>query len=597
MTRHHRRLPMGAEPRGQGTRFRLWAPSVDAVFLQLGESEHRLPMTPQEAGWFECETDAAPPGTAYRFILPDGLAVPDPASRAQQDDVHGPSLVVDPGAYTWCHGDWRGRPWEQVVLYELHTGTYSASGDFDGVRKRLRELAELGVTAVQLMPVADFPGRWNWGYDGVLPFAPDRRYGAPEDLKRLVDEAHGLGLMVFLDVVYNHFGPDGNYLHAYAREFFAEDKHTPWGAAIDFGREEVSQFFIENALYWLEEYRFDGLRFDAVHAIHAAWRGRFLATLAARVRASISDRHVHLVLENDANEAHWMREGFAAQWNDDLHHAAHVLLTGEAAGYYEDYQGDAVALLGRALAEGFIYQGQHSAHRDGAARGEPTRGLSPAAFVSFLQNHDQVGNRAFGERIHQLAAPAAVQAVTTAMLLAPQVPMLFMGEEWLADAPFLYFCDFDEELARAVREGRRREFQSFPEFSSEAARARIPDPGARATWEASRLTAPPSAAGRQFRDHVARLLAVRHARVVPLLDGAPGCPAEVDRWGASGLSVAWRLAGGARLSLVANLGDQAAIPPALPAGECLYAWPQPAPLAGQPMAPWSASWWLEAERR
>ena len=585
---------MGAEPDGRRTRFRLWAPSVDAVRLQLEDAEGALPMTPRADGWFELETDAAPPGTAYRFILPDGLAVPDPASRAQQHDVHGPSLVVDPGAYAWRHGDWRGRPWEQAVLYELHVGTYSASGDFDGVRQRLRELAELGVTAVQLMPVADFSGRWNWGYDGVLPFAPDRRYGAPEDLKRLVDEAHGLGLMVFLDVVYNHFGPDGNYLHAYAREFFTEDMHTPWGAAIDFRRDEVSQFFIENALYWLEEYRFDGLRFDAVHAIHDAWRQQFLSTLAARVRETVRDRHVHLVLENDANEAHWLRHDFAAQWNDDIHHAAHVLLTGETGGYYQDYRGDAVALMGRALAEGFVYQGEKSVHRDGAVRGESTRGLPPTAFVSFLQNHDQVGNRAFGERIHQLAEPRAVQAVTTIMLLAPQVPMLFMGEEWLADAPFLYFCDFDAELAEAVREGRRREFKSFPAFSSAAARARIPDPGARATFEASRLTAPPSPAGRQFRDHVAQLLGIRHARVVPLLDQAPGCPADVDRWGASGLLVAWRLAGGARLSLLANLGDEAASPLSLPAGECLCAWPQQAPAAGQAMAPWSASWWLEA---
>lgn len=595
--RHRRRLPMGAELYGSHTRFRVWAPSVDSIDLQLEGSRSALPMTPGNGGWFELDTDAAPAGTAYRFLLPDGLAVPDPASRAQQDDVHGPSLVVDPAAYAWRDADWHGRPWEEAVVYELHVGTYSASGDFDGVRARLRELVELGVTAVQLMPVADFSGRWNWGYDGVLPFAPDRRYGAPEDLKRLVDEAHALGLMVFLDVVYNHFGPDGNYLHAYAKEFFTEDMHTPWGAAIDFRRDEVSQFFIENALYWLEEYRFDGLRFDAVHAIHADWRHRFLSTLAARVRETITDRPVHLVLENDANEAHWLRDGFAAQWNDDMHHVAHVVLTGETGGYYQDYQGDAVALVGRALAEGFVYQGENSVHRGGAARGESTRGLPPTAFVGFLQNHDQVGNRAFGERIHHLAELRAVQAVTTVLLLAPQVPMLFMGEEWLADAPFLYFCDFDPELAQAVREGRRREFESFPAFSSDAARARIPDPGAPATFEASRLVAAPSAAGQEFREHVARMLAIRHARVVPLLAGAPPCPAAMTRWGGYGLTVAWQLADGARLSLVANLGDEAAVPGPLPVGECLCAWPEPAPVEGKTIAPWSAAWWLEAGRR
>jgi malto-oligosyltrehalose trehalohydrolase len=315
------------------------------------------------------------------------------------------------------------------------------------------------------------------------------------------------------------------------------------------------------------------------------------------VRETITDRPVHLVLENDANEAHWLRDGFAAQWNDDMHHVAHVVLTGETGGYYQDYQGDAVALMGRALAEGFVYQGEKSVHRGGAARGESTRGLPPTAFVGFLQNHDQVGNRAFGERIHHLAEVRAVQAVTTVLLLAPQVPMLFMGEEWLAEAPFLYFCDFDPELAKAVREGRRREFESFPAFASDAARARIPDPGAPATFEASRLVAAPSAAGRRFREHVAHLLAIRHARVVPLLAGAPGCPGAMTRWGRHGLTVAWQLAGGARLSLVANLGDAAAVPGSLPAGECLCAWPEPVPVEGESMVPWSAAWWLEAGRR
>jgi maltooligosyltrehalose trehalohydrolase len=591
--RYRRKLPMGAEYDGRRTRFRLWAPSVAEVALQLGDPPAAIPMQAAGGGWFELETDAAPPGTAYRFLLPDGLAVPDPASRAQQQDVHGPSLVVDPDAYRWAHPEWRGRPWEEVVIYELHVGTYSPTGDFDGVRRRLDELAGHGVTAVELLPVADFPGRWNWGYDGVLQFAPDRAYGSPEDLKRLVDAAHGCGLMILLDVVYNHFGPDGNYLHVYAREFFTADAQTPWGAAIDFRRREVREFFIENALYWLEEYRFDGLRLDAVHAIDARWRGSFLAELAARVRAAVTGRHVHLVLENDANEAHWLRGEFAAQWNDDIHHAAHVVLTGESGGYYEDYQGDPVAIFGRALAEGFVYQGQPSAHRGGRPRGEPTDGLPPTAFVSFLQNHDQVGNRACGERIHRLAAPAALQAVTAVLLLAPQVPMLFMGEESLAEAPFLYFCDFGEELASAVREGRRREFASFPAFASEEARARIPDPAAAATVEASRLAAEPRPEGCEFRDLVTRLLAIRHERIVPLLAGAPGGPAAWRRWDARGLTVTWTLAGGTHLSLVANLGDAPAEMPETPDGDCLFAWPAPGTPDGRAMPAWSAAWWLE----
>jgi maltooligosyltrehalose trehalohydrolase len=591
-----RRLPMGAELEGTQTRFRIWAPSVHRMELELCGSGQIVSMDATGDGWFEHVSDVAPAGTAYRYRTPEGLAVPDPASRAQLKDVHGPSLVVDPVAYAWQHDDWHGRSWEGTVLYELHVGTFSSSGDFNGVRGKLRELARLGVTAVELMPVADFSGRRGWGYDGVLQFAPAGVYGRPEDLKQLVDEAHGLGLMVFLDVVYNHFGPDGNYLHAYAREFFTEDRHTPWGAAIDFRRAEVSEFFIENALYWLEEYRFDGLRFDAVHAIDTPWRKALLSELAARVRNAVGERHAHLVLENDANEAHWMRADdgacFVAQWNDDFHHAAHVVITGEAGGYYGDYQDDAVALLGRALAEGFVYQGELSPHRGGARRGEPTRGLPPTAFVNFLQNHDQVGNRAFGERLHQLAVPEALQAMTAVFLLAPQVPMLFMGDEMLTDTPFLYFCDFDDELAGAVRDGRRREFASFPEFASEAARAKIPDPVARTTFEASRLPARPSRAGRAWRDFVARLLALRHACIVPHLHGAPGGPAEYTRWGERGLAVRWRLADDVRLTLTANLGPVPDAPPQPSAGERLFAWPETGGDQTAEMPAWSVRWHL-----
>jgi maltooligosyltrehalose trehalohydrolase len=588
--RFRHRLPFGAELTRSGTHFRLWAPSVDALRLRLPQRGEEWPMQRTGQGWFELETDAAGPGDAYVYCLGDQLDFPDPAARAQVEDVHGPSLIVDPAAYEWQTVDWPGRPWCETVLYELHTGTFTPEGTFDGVRRRLRELKALGITAIELMPIADFPGQRNWGYDGVLPFAPDRAYGSPESLKRLVDEAHQLDMMVFLDVVYNHFGPDGNYLHVYAQEFFTEDHHTPWGAAIDFGRAEVREFFIQNTLYWLDEYRFDGLRFDAVHAIHDDWREDFLQALGERVRATCGDRRVHLVLENDANEARFMRGAFQAQWNDDIHHAYHVALTGETGGYYGDYRDDPVGLLGRALAEGFIYQGEPSAHRDGERRGEPSGDLPPTAFVSFMQNHDQVGNRAMGERLAVLATPAALQAMTTVMLLAPQVPMLFMGEEHAATEPFLYFCDFHDELAEAVREGRRREFRSFPEFADEEARAAIPDPNAVGTFEQSRPPAQPTDAGARHYALVKSLLQLRRERIVPHLAGPPGGEAHYQRWGERGLSVQWTLAHGVRLTLVANLGEAEAAAPQMPGMRRLAACPAELPEEPAVMPAWSVVW-------
>jgi len=586
------RLSFGAEYCRGRTRFRIWAPSVDALHLLLPALGERIAMTARPGGWFEAETDKAPPGTAYLYALPDGTEVPDPAARAQAEDVHGPSLVVDPDAYGWQTPDWAGRPWHETVLYELHVGSFTPEGSFAALERRLSGLKELGITAVELMPVADFPGGRNWGYDGVLPFAPDRAYGTPDDLKRLIDTAHGMEMMVFLDVVYNHFGPDGNYLHLYAEKMFRQDEKTPWGAAIDFSRGEVREFFIQNALYWLGEYRFDGLRLDAVHAIRDDWRNRFLADLGERVRTECPGRHVHLVLENDANQARWMRGDYRAQWNDDLHHAVHVALTGETVGYYEDYAEDPLAALGRALAEGFVYQGEPSAHRAGAARGEPSADLPPTAFVGFLQNHDQIGNRAMGERLASLATPEALRAASAICLLSPHIPLIFMGEEIAARTPFYFFCDFHDALAEAVREGRRREFARFPEFAGRRARARIPDPNAPETFAASRPPAEPDAEGADFRAFFADLLELRHARIVPLLADSPGRTGSFVRWGATGLSVNWRLGGGARLALVANAGDKAAVLPGPPAGARLFAWPEGAGENGE-MPPWSVIWCLD----
>jgi malto-oligosyltrehalose trehalohydrolase len=496
-------------------------------------------------GWFEAEAPCGA-GARYRYRLAGGLAVPDPASRAQADDVHGPSLVVDPRAYRWKHPAWRGRPWHETVLYELHAGTL---GGFAGVQAALPGLAALGVTAVELMPINDFPGRRNWGYDGVLPFAPDRSYGTPEELKALVDAAHGLGLMIFLDVVYNHFGPDGNYLAAYAPGFFRDDITTPWGGAIDFRRPEIRRFFAENALYWLMEYRFDGLRFDAVHAISEA---DWLDEMAAEVRATAEPgRHVHLVLEHDGNVSAHLRGDFDAQWNDDAHHVLHVLLSGQRDGYYSDYAVAPADMLARCLAQGFAYQGERSAYRQGKPRGSPSDDLAPTAFVLFLQNHDQIGNRPFGDRLVEHADPEALEAAIALQLLCPQIPLIFMGEEAASRTPFLYFTDHHGELAKAVREGRRREFAAFEGFQPGETADAIPDPNAPQTFECCR----PEADGEQgVRRRVlyAKLLALRAAVLMPQLEGAQAMAAHAA--GVAGALARWRLADASVLTIACNLG-------------------------------------------
>jgi maltooligosyltrehalose trehalohydrolase len=545
-----------------GVRFRLWAPGATAVGVSI-QGLSVQPMTRDSDGQWSAWIDVGP-GALYRFEV-DGQSVPDPASRFQPDDISGPSEVVDEVAYAWCHTDWRGRPWRETVLYEAHLGVL---GGYEGLRARLPELAALGVTAVELMPISDFPGRRNWGYDGVLPYSPDSAYGPRDELKRLIDEAHGLGLMMFLDVVYNHFGPDGNWLPAYCPRFFDTEVHTPWGAAIDFTEPGVRAFFGENVLYWLEIFRLDGLRFDAAHAIgDQTW----LTETARMVRERLPDRHIHLVLENEANDSGHLRGDFDAQWSDDFHNVMHVLLTGEAHAYYGDFADHPARRLARALAEGFIYQGDASLHHGGAARGQPSADLPPTAFVSFLQNHDQVGNRALGERLTRLARPGALHAAMALMLLCPQIPMLFMGEEVGAREPFLFFTDFHGELASAVREGRRKEFAHSPGFGDDADLASIPDPNAETTFRASRWTADaPDAA--DWRSLVTHLLTLRRERVVPRLDGAKTINAEAV--GEAAVIAKWRLGDGAILTIAVNLG-------AAPAPAVL---PKTAPLFGAPAA-------------
>jgi maltooligosyltrehalose trehalohydrolase len=610
-------MPFGAECLDDGKiRFRLWAPKAERVDLCLANQDPRA-LSKLEDGWFELAIKSTA-GSRYQFQINGQTKVPDPASRFQPSDVHGPSEVIDPTAFDWQDKHWRGRPWEEAVIYELHVGTFTPEGTFAGVEQRLDYLADLGITAVELMPIADFAGARNWGYDGVLPFAPDNCYGHPDDLKRLIQAAHRKGLMVFLDVVYNHFGPEGNYLRTYAPESFTARHRTPWGDAINFdgpGSRVVRDFFIHNALYWLEEYHFDGLRFDAVHAIMDESHPDILTELAETVRSKFgAQRLIHLVLENDQNAAHYLtplgsrRDAGAtvdrrntprlydAQWNDDIHHALRVLITGETDGYYCDYSEQPIRHLGRCLAEGFSYQGERSQHRNNTPRGESSRDLPPTSFVSFLQNHDQVGNRAYGERILKLAEPNALKAALAILLLAPSPPLLFMGEEFGADTPFLFFCDFEGELAAAVTEGRRNEFARFKKFSSPATRASIPDPNAETTFTSSKLdwrslNEPTHQSWLSFyRD----LLALRRNTIVPHLRNLSGRSASFALGESNSLAVDWKLADQVTLRLITNLSPNPVTPPAAAVGRLFYSTREDIAetLNNGKMPAWSVAWFL-----
>lgn len=561
----------GATLRGGRATFRLWAPDRETVTLEIDGAD-AVAMRRDAEGWFTADARARA-GTRYRFRLADDLVVPDPASRAQSGGVHDWSVVTDPAAYRWRTPAWSGRPWEEMVIQEVHVG---ALGGFAAVADTLPALVDLGITAIELMPVGAFGGTRNWGYDGVLPYAVAEPYGTPDALKALIDRAHDLGLSVLLDVVYNHFGPDGNYLGAYATGFFHADGDTPWGAAVAVDRPPVARFFVDNALMWLGEYRIDGLRFDAVHAIAD---DAFLDAMATEIRATFADRHVHLVLENERNDAERLRPGaYDAQWNDDFHNVLHVLLTGETSAYYADFADRPAERLARCLAEGFVYQGE-SAH-DGRARGTSSAHLPPSAFVAFLQNHDQVGNRALGERLTVLADPGKLRAATALLLLGPQIPLLFMGDDNGSEAPFLFFTDFHDDLAAAVREGRRREFAKFAAFADPDARDRIPDPNAIATFDASRPR--PGQEAESWRDLYRTLLTIRRDQIVPRLRGTLAIGAEAI--GQGGVVARWRMGDGAILTIALNLGDdRVEFPTGLP--EQLHA-------GGGPGDPGSVAVWL-----
>ena len=563
------------EPAG-GVHFRLWAPQARRVDLCLtAESAGKkpMPMVRQADGWFALHHQAAKPGDLYQFMINGDLRVPDPASRRQAGDIHGPSVVCDPQQYIWHDAGWQGRPWEDAVIYELHVGAFSPQGTFKAITERLDYFVQLGITAIECMPIAQFPGEFNWGYDGALLFAPCSIYGKPEDFKELVDAAHRRNIMVFLDVVYNHFGPEGNYLYVYARDaFFTEQFETPWGAAINFCGSDsrvVRDFYLANALYWLTEYHLDGLRLDAVHTIFDHCCPDILQEIAGEVaRGPGRQRHIHLILENDNNCAGYLArkvdgrpESFTAQWNDDYHHACHVLLTDETEGYYEDYSAQPIRHLGRCLTEGFAYQGERSTFRQNEPRGEPSAHLPPLAFVSFLQNHDQVGNRALGERLTMLTDPSDLKILIALLLLAPSPPLLFMGEEFGARTPFCFFCDFSAELADSIVEGRRKEFAGFAQFSTPESRLQIPDPLSRATFLSAKLDW--QAVGDMDKNTTLQLyrqlLHLRRQVIVPLLrnclkiDNKAGFQILAQK----AMKAWWQLAEDTTLTVLFNLHDYA----------------------------------------
>ncbi|HUG05196.1 MAG TPA: malto-oligosyltrehalose trehalohydrolase [Candidatus Limnocylindria bacterium] len=518
---------------GAATGFRVWAPHASHVELDL--ANRRVACAPEADGYFGVEVAGVAPGTAYRFSLDGSEPLPDPASRRQPDGVHGASAVVDP-AFAWTDAPWTPPSLHDLVLYELHVGTFTPDGTFDAVVPRLASLRELGVTAIELMPVAAFPGRRNWGYDGVFPSAVQESYGGPDGLRRLVDAAHAGGLAVHLDVVYNHLGPEGSVLARYGPYF--TDRHlTPWGRAINFdgpGSDEVRAFFIASALMYVREFHVDGLRLDAVHAIHDGSARPFLTELADAVRTA--SPAVLVVAESNLNDPRVIRPqdvgglGLDAQWSDDLHHALHVALTGERSGYYADFAG--VDDVARALRDGFVYTGQRSAFR-GRRHGAPVTDRPPAQLVVASQNHDQVGNRANGDRIATLVPPAALTVAAATVVLAPYTPLLFMGEEYGESAPFLYFTDHgDASLVEAVRAGRRAEFGSF-EWAGEP-----PDPQDPETFRRSVLDQRLADGGRhrQLRDVYRELLQLR--RSLPAL--APPRPRPRAALQGDAVVVLWR---------------------------------------------------------
>jgi maltooligosyltrehalose trehalohydrolase len=486
--RKTRRLPVGAEVQpGGGVHFRVWAPASRQVAVILAGGEDlqagvAVPLAAEADGYWSAFVPHGQTGMHYRYLLDSG-AFPDPASRFQPQGPHGCSRIVDPAAFPWTDGAWRGVAREGQVLYEMHIGTFTPEGTWAAAMAQLGHLAELGITLIEVMPVADFPGRYGWGYDGVNVFAPTRLYGEPDDFRRFVDHAHGLGVGVILDVVYNHLGPDGNYVKEFSPHYFSKRYRNDWGDALNFDEEcsgPVRELFLANAAYWIDEFHCDGLRLDATQQIFDRSPEHLLTAIASHVRKAARGRGVYVVSENEPQHARLVRRpeqgghGLDALWNDDFHHAAIVAMTGRNEAYYTDYHGSPQEFISAAK-WGFLFQGQRYKWQ-GARRGTPSLDLAPSNFVHFLQNHDQIANSLWGRRFHTLSSPARARALTALLLLGPNTPMLFQGQEFGASTPFLYFADHNPELAAAVAKGREQFLAQFPSIASEDAAALIPNP-------------------------------------------------------------------------------------------------------------------------
>ncbi|EJD6657330.1 TPA: malto-oligosyltrehalose trehalohydrolase [Enterobacter cloacae] len=560
---------------GDVVRFRVWAEGQQQLTLRLAERD--LPMTAVGNGWFQIDVPGVTHGTEYQFVLQDGMAVPDPASRAQKGDVNGPSVVIDPGRYQPINPDWAGRPWEETVIYELHIGTFTPQGTFRAAIDKLPYLAELGITQLEVMPVSQFGGSRGWGYDGVLLYAPHSAYGTPEDFHAFIDAAHGLGLSVVLDIVLNHFGPEGNYLPLLSPAFFDAQRMTPWGNGIAYEREPVRHYILDAPLFWLTEYRLDGLRFDAIDQIKDTASKHILQQIAETIREALPDRHIHLTTEDSRNviflhprDEKGATPLFTAEWNDDLHNAAHVFATGETHAYYQDFAFEPEKKFARALAEGFVYQGEVSL-QTGHSRGVECHTQPPTFFVDFIQNHDQTGNRAQGERLITLAGADKTRVLLAALLLSPHIPLLFMGEEYGETNPFLFFTDFHGDLAKAVREGRAKEFTGHSGHDGD-----VPDPNDEQTFARSKLDwhNVTTAQGKSWLRFTRSLLVLRHRYLVPLLRPGGTVEGKIVKTAPGMVAVSWSFPTGT-LSLALNIGNKPVDVPAL-AGETLFSWPEAA---------------------
>ena len=588
-----RRLPVGAEAqRDGGVHFRVWAPRRERVevILHAGGSQAAVELAHEGDGYFSGSLPEAAPGSLYRYRLDGSGTFPDPASRFQPEGPHGPSEVVDASAYAWRDASWRGPAREGQVIYEMHVGTFTPEGTWAAATRELDSLADLGVTMVELMPVSEFAGSFGWGYDGVDLYAPTRLYGRPDDFRAFVDHAHAAGIAVILDVVYNHFGPDGAYHREFSDTWFSDRYENEWGDPINFdgpGSGPVRAFFVANAAYWIDEYHLDGLRMDATQQIYDASPVHVVGEVTAAVRAAAGDRHTFVVAESEPQDTRLVRPprqgglGVDALWNDDFHHSTHVAATGRNEAYYSDYRGAPQELVS-ALKWGYLYQGQpyHWQHK---RRGTPALDLEPESFVNYLQNHDQVANSATGARLHQLTSPGRLRALTALLLLAPATPMLFQGQEFAASAPFLFFADHGAELADAVRAGRSGFMSQFPSVAAIGPAELLPDPALRATFERCKLDF-------SERERNAWALAL-HRDLLRLRRDEPAFRGEVRRpidgavLGAETFVLRWfARAGGDRL-LVVNLGRDLDLSSA------------PEPLLAPPLdASWRTLWSSEDPR-